>query len=153
LSQHNAPSVTYPLGRSHWQAWVLLGFWLAALAVVGAWVMTSPSVGWRQWAGLVMVAGVGLMALNSWKNSPVGQLAWDGQVWRWEGPGYQTGVAEYELSVALDVQNLMLLRIENQAHATLWLWAERRAFPARWLDLRRAVYSPHRTLTALVSTA
>ncbi len=99
-----------------------------------------------------MVVGAGFAALYGWKNSPVGQLAWDGQVWRWEGPGYQVGVAEYDLSATLDFQNLLLLRIENQAHAALWLWAERRALPARWLDLRRAVYSPHRTLDGLTST-
>ena len=113
--------------------------------------MTSQSVGFRQWAGVAAVICAGGAALHGLKNSPVGQLAWDGQVWRWEGPGYQAGVAEYELSVALDLQNLMLLRIENQAHAKLWLWVERRAFPARWHDLRRAVYSPHRTLNTLVS--
>ena len=98
-----------------------------------------------------MVIGVGMMAYHGWKNSPVGQLAWDGQVWRWNGPGYQAGVAEYELLVAADFNNVMLLRVENQAHAKLWLWAERRAFPARWLDLRRAVYSPHRASQGLVS--
>ena len=151
MSQHNAPSVTYPLGRSRFQAWMVSVLWLAALLVVGAWVVTSQYVGWRQSLGLVLVVGAGLAALHGWKNSPVGQLAWNGQVWRWEGPGYQAGVAEYELSVALDLQNLMLLRIENQAHAKLWLWVERRAFPARWSDLRRAVYSPHRSLNTVVS--
>jgi toxin CptA len=153
LSKHNAPSVTYPLGRSHWQAWVLSVFWLLAVVLVGAWVMVSQHVGWRQLTGLAALIGVGLIALHGWKNSAVGQLAWDGQVWRWEGPGYQAGVAEYELLAALDFQSVMLLRLENQAHAKLWLWAEQRAFPARWLDLRRAVYSPHRSLSGVVSPA
>jgi len=143
--------VSYPLGRSHWQAWVLSGFWIVALLLVGAWVVASQQVGLRQLAGLAAVIGVGLAAYYGWKNSPVGQLAWDGQVWRWEGPGYQAGVAEYELLAAADFKNVMLLRIENQAHAKLWLWAERRAFPARWLDLRRAVYSPHRELHSVVN--
>ena len=143
--------MTYPLVRSRFQAWVLSVLWLAALLVVGAWVVTSQYVGWRQSLGLALVVGAGLAALHGWKNSAIGQLAWDGQVWRWEGPGYQAGVAEYQLSVALDFQNLMLLRIENQAHAKLWLWAEQRAFPARWANLRRAVYSPHRTLNTVVS--
>lgn len=117
---------------------------MVALLVVGAWVVTSQTIGWRQSAGLAAVAGVGLAALYGWKTSPVGQLVWDGQVWRWESQGDLARVAQYELSVALDFQILMLLRIENAAHAKLWLWAEHRAFPARWLDLRRAVYSPHR---------
>ena len=88
----------------------------------------------------------GVAAFRGWKNSPIGQLVWDGQLWRWESHGYQTGVAEQALFVIADFQSLLLLRLENQAHASLWLWAEQKAFPARWLDLRRAVYSPHRTM-------
>ena len=114
-------------------------------------MLGSQDIGWRQLTGVAAIVCAGSAAFHGWNTAPVGQLAWDGQVWRWEGPGYQAGVAEYDLSVALDFQNLILLRIENQAHAKLWLWAERRAFPARWLDLRRAVYSPHRTLNTLVS--
>ncbi len=83
-------------------------------------------------------------ALRGWKNSPIGQLAWDGQFWRWESPGYQTGMAEQELVVLADFQRLLLIRLENQAHAQLWLWVERQAMPERWMDFRRAVYSPHR---------
>ena len=119
------------------------------MLLVGAWILTSQHIGWRQFAGLISVICDGSAAFQGWKNSPVGQLAWDGQVWRWEGPGYQAGIAEYKLLAAVDFQNVMLLRIENQAHAKLWLWAEQRAFSARWLDLRRAVYSPHRTLNRL----
>jgi toxin CptA len=86
----------------------------------------------------------GLVVFRGWKNSPVGQLEWDGQVWHWIGPGYQAGVAEYDLLAVVDFKHVMLLCFENQAHAKLWLWAERLAFPARWLDLRRAAYLPHR---------
>jgi toxin CptA len=150
LSKHNAPSVTYPLGRSHWQALVLLAFWLAALLLVGVWTLASQELGWRQAAGGISLVGAGWAARHGWKNAAVGQLTWDGQVWRWEGPGYQAGVAEYALLVALDFQKVMLLRLENQAHAKLWLWAERGALPERWLDLRRAVYSPHRSLNGVV---
>ncbi len=88
----------------------------------------------------------GLTALVGWKTSPCGQLAWDGQIWRWEGSGYQLGAAEQKLSVVVDFQNLLLLRLENPAHAHLWLWAEHKVLPERWLDFRRAVYSPHRVV-------
>lgn len=150
MSQHNAPSVSYPLERSHWQLWILLSLWLVALLVMAAWSLTSQHVTWRQFLGQAAVLAVGLVALRGWNNTPVGQLTWDGQLWRWEGRGYQVGVADYELLVALDLQNLMLLRLENQAHAKLWLWAERRAFPSRWLELRRAVHSPHRLIDSAV---
>ena len=87
----------------------------------------------------------GLAARSSWNHLPSGHLAWDGEVWRWEIPGYQTGAAEHELSVIADFQHRMLLRLENQAGASLWLWLEKNAMPERWMDLRRAVYSPHKS--------
>lgn len=91
----------------------------------------------------------GLSVRTSWNNLPSGQLAWDGEAWRWESPGYQAGIAEHELSVIADVQHGLLLRLENRASASLWLWVEQSAMPERWLDLRRAVYSPHRPPAAL----
>ena len=136
--------MTYPLERSRWQTWVLAGFWLTGVLLMISWVFASQHFGWRQSVGFLAIASVGLLAYRGWKNAPVGQLVWDGQIWRWEGPGYQAGMAEYQLLVAADFKNFMLLRIENQAHAKLWLWADQRAFPSRWSDLRRAVYSPHR---------
>lgn len=143
--------MTYPLGRSRWQLWILLSLWLACLLVTVAWALTSQHITWRHFIGFCAVLAAGLLALRGWNNAPAGQLAWDGLVWRWEGRGYQAGMADYELLVAVDFQNLMLLRIENQANAKLWLWAEQRAFPARWLELRRAVYSPHRVLGGAIS--
>ena len=91
----------------------------------------------------------GLAAQSSWRHSPRGQLAWDGEAWRWESPGYQTGAAEHKMVVIADFQHRLLLRLENQAGARLWLWLEKKAMPERWMDLRRAVYSPHRSPTAL----
>ena len=91
------------------------------------------------------VVGGGLAAYTGWKNSPVGTLAWDGQGWRWESQGYQAGVAEQQLSVIADFQHVLLLRIENQAHASMWLWSERQSAPERWMDFRRGVWSPERS--------
>ena len=94
--------------------------------------------------GLAVLLLTGWVAFSGWKSSPLGKLAWDGQSWRWESMGYQAGVTEYQVVVAADFQNMVLLRLENPANARLWLWVERRVSPERWLDLRRAVYSPHR---------
>jgi len=142
LTIHNAPPVVYPLGRSRFQACLLLGLWLAGLVSVLLWFSLARQLDGRMAAALVAVLAAGVAAHGGWKNAPSGQLAWDGEVWCWESPGYQTGIAEQRLSVIADFQHLLLLRLENQAHASLWLWAERRALPERWLDLRRAVFSP-----------
>lgn len=146
LTTHHAPSVIYPLGRSRCQGYLLLGLWVAGSLSVMLWLYGSRAMDWRPFLAVASISLAGLAAYIGWKNSPVGQLAWDGQFWRWEGPGYQTGVAVQKLSVVVDFQNLLLLRLENQAHAHLWLWAERKVLPERWLDLRRAVYSPHKAV-------
>jgi toxin CptA len=149
LTTHNAPPVVYPLGRSRFLGVLLLGLWLCGLLLVLAWFFLGAGLlDWRIALALACVLGAGAAAYAGWRNAPAGQLAWDGEVWRWESPGYQAGVAEYGLSVLADFQHALLLRLENQAHACLWLWMERRSMPERWLDLRRAVYSPHKSLAA-----
>ena len=149
MNRHNAPPVVYPLGRSPFLGGLMLVFWLAGLVSVLLWwnVMRQPD--WRMLLAGSSVLIAGLAARITWKNLPGGQLAWDGDVWRWESPGYQTGVGEHALSVIADFQQRLLLRLENQAGASLWLWVEQNAMPERWLDLRRAVYSPHKSHASL----
>lgn len=124
---------------------MLAGLWGAGLLLALLWFYTTRQLDWRTLLVGAAIAVAGAAACRGWKNSPIGQLAWDGQCWRWESPGYRTGIAEQQLFVIADFQHLLLLRMENQAHASLWLWVERTAMPERWLDLRRAVYSPHRS--------
>jgi toxin CptA len=145
LTAYNAPPVTYPLGRSRFQAWFLVSLWLAGVLLAVSWFLMVPRLDWRLDVVCLSIAVTGVAALAAWKNSPSGQLVWDGQMWCWESPGYQAGVAEQQLSVIADFQGLMLLRIENQARASMWLLMEKAAMPERWLDLRRAVHSPRRT--------
>jgi hypothetical protein len=144
LNKHNAPSVTYPLKRSRVQAAVLVGFWLLGCTAVCSWLYASQNRTLSLPVGIAVLGLTGWAAFSGWKSSPLGELVWDGQSWRWESAGYQTGVTEYQVMVAADFQQIVLLRLENPANARLWLWVECTALPERWLDLRRAVYSPHR---------
>jgi hypothetical protein len=128
---------------------LLLALWLAGFFSVLLWWHARQQLDLRVALAGLSVLLAGLAARTSWNHLPSGRLAWDGEAWRWESPGYQAGVAEHELSVIADVQHGLLLRLENRASASLWLWVEQRAMPERWLDLRRAVYSPHRSPAAL----
>jgi len=123
--------------------------WLAGLFSVLLWWNVMRQLDWRMVLAGFSVLLAGLAARITWGNLPGGQLAWDGDVWHWESPGYQTGVGEHALSVIADFQQRLLLRLENQAGASLWLWVEKNAMPERWLDLRRAVYSPHKSHASL----
>lgn len=146
MTSHNAPSVVYPLGHSRFHGYFLLCLWLTGSLLTLLWIYGSHAFDWRVYLALTTVMLAGAVAYKGWKSTPVGQLTWDGQCWRWEGTGYLTGVTEQKLTVIVDFQSLLLLRLENPAYAHLWLWAERRVLPERWLDLRRAVYAPHRTV-------
>ena len=149
MNRHNAPPVVYPLGRSVLLGRLLGGLWLAGLLALLVGCCVNRQLDWRTALAMVAVLVAGVATRTSWNNLPIGQLVWDGDVWRWESASYQTGIAEHELWVIADFQHRLLLRLENQAHASLWLWVEQSAMPERWLDLRRAVYSPHKSPAAL----
>lgn len=113
------------------------------------WWHATRQLNWQIALAFLAVLLAGIAARISWIHLPGGQLEWDGDVWRWESANYQAGAAEHELTVIADFQRNLLLRLENQARASLWLWVEQGAMPERWLELRRAVYSPHKQPSGL----
>ena len=144
MTIHNAPPVAYPLGRSNFLNRVLLGLWAGGLTLSIVWLWMAQRADWRVGLAFFAVGSAGLAMRSGLKGLPTGQLVWDGNAWRWESAGYQTGIAEYDVSVVADLQSRLLLRLQNPASASLWLWLERSALPERWLDLRRAIYATRR---------
>jgi toxin CptA len=133
---HSAPSVSYPVGRSRLGATLMLGAWvLGAGAAAWWWAQVQPAT-WRAMAAAGLLLASGVAAGWSWACTPRSTLAWDGDSWSWSGQQDASGTLE----VVLDLQRLLLVRWRSPAGAG-WLWLERPALPARWDDLRRAVYS------------
>ncbi|MBI2770071.1 MAG: hypothetical protein HYX47_10640 [Burkholderiales bacterium] len=132
---HSAPSVTYPVGRSRFMGLLAAGLWLGGAVAAGWWWAQSDAAGWRHGIALAVLAAAGAHAALAWWRSPQGDLAWDGSGWAWDGAG-----AAGSLHVALDLQRHMLVRWNGPGRSG-WLWLERARSPARWQDLRRAVYS------------
>jgi toxin CptA len=133
---HNAPSVSYPVGRSRFAAALLLAAWLLSLAAAGFWWLQAPDR-WRLGAMLAALAAAGAFAAWSWRRAPSGTLSWDGEAWNWSPvPDGRAG----ELEVGVDLQAWLLLRWKAGS-ASQWLWLARSSRAERWDDLRRAVYS------------
>ena len=72
LSMHNAPSVSYPAGRSRFAAALLLLAWLMGGAVTAMWWLQSQSPGWRQSAAWLVLAAAGAFAAWNWWHSETG---------------------------------------------------------------------------------
>jgi toxin CptA len=135
---HDAPSVTCPVGRSHWAGALLLALWLAGLLAALLWSTASPAAGWRFALLWITVAATGALALRSWWRAPAGTLAWDGSAWSWRGAGASDSTGQ--LRVSVDLQHAILVRWHDDK-GRRWIWLERRHGAERWDDVRRAVYS------------
>jgi toxin CptA len=145
---HNAPPVTYPVGRSHFQARVQCAMWLLGAVTVAVWCGQVDFWGWRQGLAVLAVAGAGALALYGWWKTPEASLRWDGQQWFWIGAGATCPVV---VGAHLDLQHHLLLRLQPGSGRVRWCWAERARQPVLWRSLRRAVYSPARPLEAASS--
>lgn len=136
---HAAPAVSYPVHR--WRGVPALAAVLTSLSLAALWgwhaVVPLPAL-WA-WGGCGLVLVVLAWVLTEWWCGVQGRLHWDGQNWRLEAPGQGLNVvvAPGGLSVALDLQSLVLLSLR---HRPRWLWLQGLDDPAQWGDLRRALH-------------
>lgn len=141
--RYPAPAVQFPLRRSPVLAGALALLQVAALLVLLVWLNIGAGAERRAVLPalfLWMVAAV--LAARFWARLPVGALVWDGQGWELRGAG--SVVASQSLGrvvyIQFDLQRHMALAFP-EARPAVWLFVERSEDAARWLDLRRAVYS------------
>jgi hypothetical protein len=138
---HNAPSVSYPVGRCAFQRWLLSGFVLLASAVLVAWAL-HQGLGFVWWAA---AAAYAIGTYRGWQALRyAAALTWDGQVWCLHDQSTGQVDALGEVHVALDVQKALLLRwlpaSDTLQTKPQWLWLGLQTSDNRWQDLRRAVY-------------
>ena len=143
---HSAPSVSYPVGRSSRHAHcLLLALWSAGgcVAALTAWRLEHLGGRTALLGASVLLASFGLRHGGTGRAQGPAVLHFDGSAWALVGAastharGLQTARAE----VCLDFQSLMLVRLQQAGREQRWLWLDARSEPARWADLRRAVYS------------
>ena len=129
----SAPSVLYPVLRSR-----RVGLLLAALWCLGA----VPVTGWLLKVSLPPSAGIAVVAWTvlsgafcawHWWTAGPDRLAWDGQSWS------TNAIFDARLTVTLDLQFLMVLKVVPVVGRSQWLMVDRDASPAAWHSLRCAV--------------
>lgn len=119
---------------------------------VGLWCYVFDIFGWRLWLSLGVLGLAVAAAAWGWWRSPCGFLSWDGQLWCWTSTAPRQA-RNGQLLPCLDFQRHLLLRLRLEAGPVLWLWAEQHSNPARWADLRRAVYARSVPSSALLALA
>ena len=135
---HNAPAVTYPVGRSFFHGVMVIALGLLGGLTLLLWLTTPIATGWRQWFFTAVLLVAVLCAGDAWRRSPRGTLRWSGYVWEWTSSGTkQVG----NLVVHLDFQSWMVVSVRPDRGAPMWLWPERRSDASHWDALRRAAFA------------
>jgi toxin CptA len=139
---HNAPSVSYPVGRCAFQRLTFVALSGITAVVMLVWLILQP-VSWPMGlSGAAALLGIVL----GWRSlqAQAGTLSWDGQVWCWHSRGDRVDDEIGQITVSLDVQSALLLQWQPSSDTLvassryLWLGQERAAI--RWQNLRCAVY-------------
>ena len=135
---HQPPAASYSVIRSRWYFFCIVLIWLiACFACVGLWLSAANRV--AKIGAFVCLGVFGAWAAKEWLSTEQGLLRWDGQQWLWDGFG-DTPVQQ--LSLVLDFQILMLLKLRANHNDVCWLWLEaptKRPKDRQWLAVRRAI--------------
>lgn len=135
---HSAPAVSYPVGRSRFQGWLIALAGLLGGLIGGLWLYQTEEAGWRHGLFFLILFGAIAISVQGWRRSPRGTLRWDGQAWSWlcgEIP------SNGKVAVQLDLQLFLLLSMQTESGTRLWLWPECAGDVTRWNALRRAVFA------------
>lgn len=136
---HNAPAVTYPVGRSRFQTGLTLAVVLAGGVAQAVWWLPSATHGVGHLLGLLLWLVAGNWALWRLGRTVMAELVWDGQAWSWcSGMKRQVVVPQ----VIVDAQHSLLLCLRPATGAARWAWPAQQVRPERWLALRRALFNP-----------
>ena len=130
---------------------LLLSLWGLSASGVAAWCLQFSGAPWRT---ALLLAAMLVAGIGAWRAARLGgegiQLQWDGRHWSCTGNCQRAGARAV---VHLDLQSLLLVRLYEPGQAAAWLWLERDACPACWLDLRRALNASVPARTASTGTA
>ena len=138
-SRRHAPAVQYPTaGRSVWLTVVLAVWSVAGLSGLVLWGASGQSA-WSVWAALALWLLASGIAWRFCSRLPLGMLVWDGK--SWSLLGLRGAMLQGSLTVSLDLQRRMAVRLVDADGSSRWIWLEQGRGSIHWGDLRRAVYS------------
>lgn len=133
---HNAPAVSFPVGRSRFEGGLLLAGFLLACSVAALWIGDQAPMDWRPALALLAAVLTGLVAGWRWFRAPSGMLHWDGQQWQLE---LASAALPGRAIMRLDLQAWILLEFQAETGQLHWFWLHHDRQTRRWSALRRAL--------------
>ena len=124
----------------------MLVMWVAGAGVCTLWLAMKSSLDWRVGIAGLALALAGLAIWPVGRQTPSGNIRWDGDLWQWQSALAGSHPQTCEVHVIADFQRLLLLRLDISSRRRCWFWTGQEALPERWMDLRRALYSPHKSV-------
>ena len=106
---------------------------------------------WRAWVPCATALLSGLSLWHSRRQVVAGELTFDGDGWALSSDTGTVVVAAGHARVCLDLQRLLLLRLEGADRSGHWLWIDRDADRLHWRDLRRVLYAGARRVSGNAS--
>jgi len=154
MSRYHAPPVSYPVGRSVWEArWLCLLWCLAALLAAAG--VAQGAAPWAEAAAMaafgvlvLLLAGAAVGLVVHLRCRPKGEFRWQEGGWHWLPANVHGTLGEpmpvNRIECVCDFQRRLLLRLHGGADLPRWLWLEQDLDPVRWLALRHAVWAQSR---------
>lgn len=145
LSARIAPSVRYPLQASGLLRLVCWGWVLVSTCMLALWLYEASHGGralsWMVWCSAATAMGAAVAAAwTAARRQPSGALVWDGGQWQWvRACGDEVLLSG--MHVLADGQKLLVVQAQDMRGRRHWWLLQAHWAPARWGDLRRAVYS------------
>jgi hypothetical protein len=145
---HNAPSVSFPVGRF---AWGYRGLALAILLMA----LISGAIAWQtsdrlEWVVFIALALIGQLVVLRHQSSQErsGRLSWSQAagkgsqgLWVWHDAALTHPMRVVELSLIFTLKSHMLVVIRPDHRPARLVWLNRACAPHSWLSMRQAVWA------------
>lgn len=142
MAFHTAPPVVYPVLRSRRWAALLCGLFCLSGLVLALWFSARAAGTFALAAGLLLWSVSGYAAWRSWRAPLPRFVCWDGQAWQLDYGSPSDTLVMKDVQVCLDLQTSVWVVVRPFEGRPLWLWLDADAMTHRWMDFRRALYSP-----------
>lgn len=115
----------------------LVVLWLIIFAVAALFPLLIWSQWWRPTIAAIFAIVSMAAILGGRRMSIQGEFSWDGSTLGFNGEKYFN---DCEVSIPVDFQTLLLVKLTARDGRKCWIWLERQKSYSQWIAVRRVLY-------------